>query len=481
MKTKAIISIALLLTGSNALISQTKPNVLFIMTDELSYNMMSCMGNKWLNTPNMDKIASKGYRFNKTYCATPTCMPSRFSLLTGHYASDVGVKGKNPRAFDELKVKEIVSKDALGNIFREAGYETLYSGKTHLYGTKDVSEYGFKINNTDPYDGPAIYAEQVLAKIGKEKGAKPFLLFLSFLNPHDIVYKTGADLRFPDKLPEADVHETVRLLALQKTLSPVEYRKQIPPRATNFTPINDELPEMVRMDIDSRAWDDTQWNLYNWMYHRLTESVDAQIGRVLSALKKAGLEDNTIIVFTSDHGDMNGAHGLTGKNVMFEECQRVPLIFAGKGIKRNYADKTTLICNGLDFLPTICDLVGIESPKELPGISLKPYLTGLEYKSERKYIITENYNSHQINDGRYKYTIYELPGHPEILTDLETNPGETINYVNNPTHAEIKASLKKKLMNNLAQRGLTPLPENTTIPPPENRKSNLSRFGRLTN
>ena len=462
MKTKAIISITLSLIGSNALLSQTKPNVLFIMTDQQSYTMMSCMGNKWLSTPNMDKIASMGYRFDKTYCANPVCMASRFSLLTGHYASEVDVK-ENTSAYDALKVKQIVSEDALGIIFRKAGYETFYSGKTHLYGTKDVSEYGFKINNTDPYDGPAIYAEQALAEIGKAKQDKPFLLFLSFLNPHDICYKAGADKRYPDKLPEANARETTRLLALQKILSAAEYRKQIPPRATNTAPINDEHPDMVSENSGSRDWDDAQWDLYNWMYHRLTESVDTQIGRVLTALKKAGLEDNTIIVFTSDHGDMNGAHGLTEKSVMFEECQRVPFIFSGKSIKRNYVDKSTLVCNGLDFLPTICDLVGIERPKGLPGVSLKPYLTNEGKKPNRKYIITEDYNGYQINDGRYKYTILELPGHPEMLTDLEANPGETINYAKNQSYNEIKAFLKKELMTDLSKRGLTPLPENRTI------------------
>ena len=463
MKSKAIISIVVSLIGSNALISQTKPNVLFIMTDQQSYNMMSCMGNKWLSTPNMDKIASMGYRFDKTYCVNPVCSPSRFSLLTGHYASEVGIKkNTNTSAYDALKVKQIVSEDALGIIFRKAGYETLYSGKTHLYGTKDVSEYGFTLKNIDPYDGTAIYAEQALAEIGKAKQDKPFMMFLSFLNPHDICYKGRIDKRFPDN-SIANLRETIRLLALQKTLSAAEYRKQIPPKATNTRPINDEHPDMVAMDIGSRGWDDAQWNLYNWMYHRLTESVDALIGRVLAALKKAGLEENTIIVFTSDHGDMNGAHGLTLKNVMFEECQRVPLIFAGKGIKRNYVDKSTLVCNGLDFLPTICDLVGIEYPKGLSGISLKPYLTGQGQKPERKYIITEDYNAYQINDGRYKYTIFELPGHPETLTDLETNPGETINYSTKASYIEIKAYLKKELMADLSKRGLTPLPEDRTI------------------
>jgi arylsulfatase A-like enzyme len=191
--------------------------------------------------------------------------------------------------------------------------------------------------------------------------------------------------------------------------------------------------------------------------------VDAQIGRALTALKNAGLEENTVIIFTSDHGEMNGAHGLILKNVMFEESQRVPLIVAGKGIPSNYIDSSTLVCNGLDLLPTMCDLAGIAIPKKLPGVSLKPYLTGAGKKPDRKYIITEDFNSYQITDGRYKYTIYELPGNPEILTDLKINPGETISYSNDPAYAEIKASLKKELMANLSQRGLTPLPEDRTI------------------
>jgi len=462
MKAKLLMSLALPFLGGSSLFSQTKPNVLFIMTDQQSYNMMSCMGNKWLNTPNMDKIAAMGYRFEKAYAVNPVCMPSRFSLLTGHYASEVGVK-ENTQAFDDSKVKSVVSDGALGVIFRKAGYETLYSGKTHLYGTKDVSEYGFKLNGLDPYDGPAIYAEKVLSEIGKTKQEKPFLLFLSFLNPHDICYNAGKDKRFPDRLPAANSRETARLLALQKTLTTEVYRKQIPPRAFNPAPINDEQSEMVLMDIESRTWNNDRWNLYNWMYHRLTESVDAQIGRVLAALKKAGIEENTIIVLTSDHGDMNGAHGLIHKNVPFEECQHIPLIFSGKGITPNYANKTTLVCNGLDFLPTICDLTGIPLPKGLPGISLKPFLTGKGIKPERKTIITEDYNCFQINDGRYKYSILELPGNPEILTDLQVNPGETINYAQDVSYKEIKASLRKELMANLLKRGLTPLAENRTI------------------
>lgn len=442
--------------------SGKKQNVLFIMTDQQSYTMMSCMGNTWLKTPNMDSLAKKGYRFDKTYCANPVCMPSRFSLLTGHHASDVGVK-ENTSAADTAKVNEIVKDGSLGMLFKNAGYETLYYGKTHLYGTTDVSEYGFDLRGKDFYDGPAIFAEKILPDLAKRKDSKPFFLFLSFMNPHDICYKAGMDKRYPNDLPEANVLETKRLLELQQSLSPEEYRSQIPPRPKNIAPINGEQPEMVSMSSGWRDWSDDQWNLYNWMYHRLTETVDRQIGRALTALKASGLEDDTIIVFTSDHGEMNGAHGLILKNVMFEESQRVPLIFVGKGIPANVVDPTTLVCNGLDFLPTICDLAGIEAPKGLQGVSLKPYLTGEGKKPSRKYIVTEDFNSFQITDGRYKLTVYELPGNPEILTDIKTNPGETVNYADDASYRQIKTELKKELMANLESRGLTPLAQDRTI------------------
>ncbi len=439
-----------------------RQNVLFIMTDQQSYTMMSCMGNTWLKTPNMDSLAKKGYRFDKTYCANPVCMPSRFSLLTGHYASEVGVK-ENTSAADVAKVNEIVKDGALGMLFKNAGYETLYYGKTHLYGTTDVSEYGFELHGKDFYDGPAIFAEKILPDLAKRNGSKPFFMLLSFMNPHDICYKAGMDKRYPNDLPAANVLETKRLLEIQQSLSPEEYRSQIPPRPKNTAPINGEQPEMVSMSSEWRDWNDDQWNLYNWMYHRLTETVDRQIGRALTALKESGLEDDTIIIFTSDHGEMNGAHGLILKNVMFEESQRVPFIFVGKDIRANVVDPSTLVCNGLDLLPTICDLAGIDVPKGLHGVSLKPFLTGEGKKPSRKYIVTEDFNSFQITDGRHKLTVYELPGNPEILTDIKNNPGETVNYADDASYLQIKTELKKELMANLERRGLAPLAQDRTI------------------
>ncbi len=460
MKTKTILNSVVAFMASNVISAQTKSNVLYIMTDQQSYNMMSCMGNKWLSTPNMDKIAKMGTRFEHTYCANPVSQPSRFSLLTGHYASEVGVKQNSP-AYNKEAVRAIVSKDALGNLFTKAGYECVYSGKTHLYGTRDVSEYGFKLNSLDPYEGPAIYAEKFFAERANQKDRKPFFMFLSFMNPHDIC--PGYWLTKDRSENEESSQEPAKFLEMQKAMSKSEYKSQIPTRALNSAPINGEDPEMVAMSSQSREWSDKQFDLYSWMYHRLTESVDAQIGRVLTALEKSGQLENTIIVFTSDHGEMNGAHDLVTKNVFYEECQRVPFIIAGKGIKSNYSDKTTLVCNGLDFIPTICDLTNVACSKDLVGISLKPYLTDKGTKTNRGYIITEDFNGFQITDGRYKLSKYELPGNPVFLTDIQTNPGETINYANDIKYNSIRNLLENELMSTLSERGMTPLSEERTI------------------
>jgi choline-sulfatase len=125
-------------------------------------------------------------------------------------------------------------------------------------------------------------------------------------------------------------------------------------------------------------------------------------------------------------------------------------------------DKSTLICNGLDFIPTICDLTGVQYSKKLPGISLKPNLTGKGKAAGRKYLFTEDCNAFQVHDGHYKFTILEMQGNPEMLTDIKSDPGEKTNLVKDPAYAKIKADLKKVLMDNLSKRGLLPLVENRT-------------------
>lgn len=442
----------------------TKPNVLIIVTDQQSYNMMSFTGNNYLSTPNMDGLAKRGYSFSKTYTTNPVCQPSRFSILTGHYTSSVGIKEnyrtvRRPRyqqyndyiqkgySFDTAQAVKMKSQ-SLGQIFSKAGYDTYYSGKKHFL--PDGQGWGFTTLAKDPYDGSAQAAEDFFSDRSSTKQVKPFLFYVSFMQPHDICYEGY----LPD---DQDPEEIRRLRMVQEKMNRSEYLKQLPPRKS-MEPIQGENPDMFNFVSQHRHWSAEEWDLYRWLYYRLTETADQQVGRVLSALEKSGLDENTIVVLTSDHGDMQGAHGLVWKNVLLEEAQRVPFIFAGPGIKQNQIDASTLVCNGLDLLPTICDLTGVNKPNGLPGISLKHYLTGSGKDPNRKHIFTESYNAFQIIEGSYKYTVYELPGHPEMLADLEVDPEENINFADNSNYSIIKSDLKDKLFDYLTDHQLTPLP-----------------------
>jgi len=445
-----------------------QPNILIITTDQQSWNMLSAYGTTHLATPAMDRLAKNGCSFRKVYVTNPVCMPSRFSLYTGHYASEIGVKDNTPNPADAKNNRRIATEAGMGNLFRKAGYETFYSGKTHFYSPAGESQkppelYGFKSLGFDPYEQPVNNAKKFFAT--RKPGDKPFLMVLSFMNPHNICSQDQPQGgTFEAKLKSnQEGDEPRRQFAIRKKLTPEQIAAQTPPMLTNTAPINGEQPGWVEMDTHSRGWTKQQWSFYRWLYYRFTESVDDQIGRALAAFYASPFVDNTIVVFTSDHGDMQGAHHLILKNVPFEECQRVPLVIVGPGIKKGFVDDTTLVCNGIDLIPTLCDLAGVKRSPTLPGKSLKGVLTGTGPAPERDCIFTETYNSYTINDGRYKYTVFELPGNPDMLVDLQTDPGELRNLVNDPASQDIKTAMKDKLMKNLATRNLLPLRTNMTL------------------
>ncbi len=441
---------------------QKKLNVLYIMTDQQNYNMMSCMiGDEYISTPNMDRIASEGYNFTNTYCANPVSMPSRFSLSTGMPASSVNTKGNTQSSIDKEKLAFYVN-NALGNLFNRAGYETIYSGKTHLYGK--VADYGYTdVRTQDPYNEGCKEAVTYLDSRKESSENKPFFMFISFMNPHDICYSAGLDPRYPDQLKSTYAEATTKYLELKASLPPEEYQRQIPPRMPNeefmiADPNDQDMPDPARLKssgADYRTWTQEEQDTFRWMYCRLTESVDELIGQVLDALERSGEKENTIIVFTSDHGELLGAHGYRTKSLLFAEAQRVPFMFAGPGIKKGVMDSETLTCNGYDLLPTLCDLVGIESPDYLPGISLKPALIGKKRLLEKRdYIVTESSNAYQITDGVNKLTMHEFDGLPRTFTSLEEDPYEKVNMLKDERYGDVIFEMQTQLDRVLEENGV---------------------------
>jgi choline-sulfatase len=477
------ISFSLFLAGNTLLAAaqQTKPNILYIMTDQQSYKMLSCAGDKYLKTPAMDKIAANGYRFNKAYCVNPVSVPSRFALLTGHYGSEIGVRN-NEAIPDREKLKPILEQSALGKIFREGGYETLYGGKTHLplaYVQGDIEtrmdkNYGFNYFCKD--DGMELAQKSAELLKNRKKTDKPLFMFVSLMNPHDINYfwkeSILAATEKPTKMSNREWTCSKGLMSRFNSLPDSEYKKEIPEFPINFAPVNDE----PYMDGLQKFTDKNRLNFYSWCYHRLTETVDNEINVVLTALQQSGIADNTIIVFTSDHGDMNGSHELIMKSRFYEESTRIPFIFSGPGILKGVVDDKTLACNGLDLLPTLCDFAHIKEPFGLSGVSLKPVMTGKSTPIDRKYLFTESTVGYMVLDGRYKYALYDGPGNNVLFTDTKSDPYETRNLVNDTHLKDIKARLDVELLRWMKSRNLALDPTVTKFNRERKKQINTSEF-----
>jgi len=469
-----------LLAASAAQAADNRQNVLYIMTDQQSYYMISAITealgndpyarNPYFKTPNLDRLVRSGYTFSNCYAGHPVSGPSRFALLTGEAPNSFGMTGNfSPGGEAGERMLETIEARAMGSLFRKAGYVTCYAGKVHLPWANGHSGKG------SIYEPPYRYgfdeylikkdrdemAEKGAEFISGYKGDKPFLLFLSFMNPHDICM---AQLLFNDKQLSDFKADEIEMWARENQLRWRNVYRSIDPAAFD----GDELARLPFNTAETDRFpavklkrpygnDYRKTRAHIWFYYRLMEQVDKEIGVVLDALEASPCKDNTIVVFTSDHGEMAGSHGAVGKNLPYQECQKVPFIFAGKGIRQGVIDNTTPVCNGWDLLPTLLDLAGLEIPKELNGVSLANTLrTGAPVN--RQYLYYETVNSYGILDGgRYKYTRFGLPedgvNGVESLFDLRNDPGELHNLAGDKAYAAKLDELRKVLKVEMARFG----------------------------
>ncbi|HUT45835.1 MAG TPA: sulfatase-like hydrolase/transferase [Sedimentisphaerales bacterium] len=412
------------------------PNILFIMTDQQHAGMMSCTGNKWLKTPAMDRLAASGVRFERAFASNPVCVPSRFSLQTGLMPSAIGMGHNGDSA--QAAVTETMVRQSLGRLFRQAGYETLYGGKVHLpRKMKGVENIGYRNLTSDRRQGLG----DACAEFLKGRHEKPFMLFASFINPHDICYMAINDFnRTQQKAPMGNTDSKTCEAVLDRARKAGDIgafvEANCPPLPANHA-VPDNEPECITQKYANartfrahirRNWTAKKWRLHRWAYCRLTEMVDREIGTVLDALREAKLEDNTLVVFTSDHGDMDSAHKMEHKSVLYEESVRVPFIMSCTGrIPAGVIDDIHLVSNGLDLLPTLCDYAGIKTPEGLSGRSLRPLAEGKEAEEWRDFVVAESQNGRMLRTKRYKYCIYDSGSRREQLIDMENDPGEMKN------------------------------------------------------
>ncbi len=393
-------------------------NVLVIMTDQQSADAMSfVLGRQYLYTPNMDKLAAEGISFTNAYCANPLCTPSRTSMFTGRYPHELGIQDNvltklDPELFPSM-----------GNIFASNGYETGYLGKWHIaLAQADKKGHGFQTIMHTKMGGSDSLLPAAAATFLHQKRQNPFLLVVSFLNPHNI-----CEWARDEELPDGPVGK-------------VPAGAELPPLIANYLPSQKEtdINRDMRAAIHANPkfpvgnFSHLKWREYRWAYYRMIEKVDAYIGEVLDALKSSGQESNTLVVFTSDHGDMQGAHGWNQKTVFYEESSRVPFILAGPGL---FPQKTAKLVNtGVDLIPTICAYAGVKPLVRLSGHNV------LAKDWNAKYIVVSNRLSvgknifpgrekfapegRMVRSAQYKYWIYDEGEQRESLFDISKDPGE---------------------------------------------------------
>ncbi len=407
----------------------TRRNILLITTDQQSATMLSCSGNQDLATPNIDSLAEDGARFEKAYAAQPLCIPQRCSWYTGLMPHQHGVTFNSP---DE----PLCASFMMGQIFRDAGYATGYSGKWHInVPEQDKSRHGFDWMSNIRCNGADTEIISDFRRFLKEDGNKPFLFSASFNNPHNICEATSGG-PFPDGNPGM-----------------VENLEQLPPLPDNFC-IPEREPSVIREVQDmyraknypTANWDETRWRLHRWFYCRITEIVDHRIGELLQVLRQDGHLDDTLIVFTSDHGDGNAHHQWNQKQVLYDEAARVPFVVAQPGSGLGRIEARQLVNTGIDLIPTLCGLTGIECPTHLEGRDWSALLSNADLPQQRDHVIVETefgtfgqpsgYMGRAVRTSRYKYMIYDRGDNREFFVDMEDDPGETINLAGNPDHQE---------------------------------------------
>ncbi len=449
MKLSYIVLLGLFVLFANlALAAESRPNILLIITDQQHAGMFSCAGNSHLKTPNLDSLARTGARFERAYCGNPVCVPSRFCMMSGTMPSRIGME-TNGEIGNE--VPQEILDNAMGTVFRRAGYQTVYGGKTHVPGRRKkggIASYGFDSITTDPRDELV----ETCAKFLREKHERPFLMVASFINPHDICYMairawknsgTVAKGAKVTPLAPAAIQCLDAALKLPAGVSEEEFFRSVcPPVPANYGIPDGELSVFGGKDRGFRGyarqhWTERDWRLHRWAYARLTERVDGEIGKVLAALRESGLEKNTLVVFTSDHGDMDSAHRFEHKSLLYEEAVHVPMIVSWKGVTQaGLVDREHLVSTGLDLIPTMCDFAGVPKPATLTGRSVKALAEGKPVEQWRKCLVVENQQARLVLAERWKYMVGGVGEIREMITDLARDPGEMKNLASDPAYRE---------------------------------------------
>jgi len=468
----ALLALLGLLTGA-ATRAAERPNVLFICGDDHAAYVYGAYGNTRVRTPNLDRLAASGIRFDRAYCNAPVCTASRAAFITGRYPRSVGVS--------TLPTPLPADATTLADALSAAGYETCSIGKTHFNsnlkhgydvlidapdfrrdlkarGTTPLPEGEEVLAPWKPFKTPArewlnsqvlpegavdadmegtFYAHSAAEFLTAER-ERPFFLMVSLKEPH-------SPFRFP-----------------------VEFRGRHHPAEFDVPPVTGEDAPQVPAIFRELSPEEKQGIAA--AYYTSVEFLDENVGRVLAALEASGQADNTLVVYIGDHGYMLGQHGRFEKHCSFEPAVRAPLVISLPG-RISAGRATSALVEFIDILPTVLELCQVDLPAEVQGRTLVPIVDGktdrhrdhvfVEYAANAEALVrTERWKLVYLAGNRERddgYTTGQpLPGRQIRLFDLESDPDELHNLADDPAHAEVREELLDQLANHLVHTAREP-------------------------
>lgn len=430
------------------------PNLVVVVADQLRFQSCGYGGDPLAQTPNLDRLAKQSVNFRQATSSHPVCSPFRATLMTGKYSSSTGM------VINELRLSP--EHECFGHVLTRAGYQTALIGKWHLWanqlGGHDRTENGFvppgpyRLGFNDfwaaynfnhnyykaPYfrDTPERLTHpgyepdsQTDMAIGCMREAvrrgRPFAIFLLWGPPHDPWT--------PDNVPPEDL-EAFRAARFAR---PGNFSREVDPHSDTWARMSpefiDQLPETMRI------------------YYAQTRSLDRALRRLIQALDETGVADNTILVFTSDHGEMFGAHGRRAKNIFYEEAIRIPFLIRWPArLKPGVSDACF---NSPDIMPTLLGLMGLPIPGAAEGSDLSGYLLGKSARTpEAAYLQgmgttaawRDGSEWRAVRDGRYTYARFRADGQ-ELLFDNRADPLQTKNLAGERAHRARVAHYRDQL------------------------------------
>lgn len=435
-----------------------QPNLLFVLTDDQGAWAMGCAGNAEIRSPNLDRLAQEGIRFDNFFCTSPVCSPARASILTGRIPSQHGVhdalmwqsdtsKGGLKREVPADQVDFLRGMPTYAELLRDLGYDTCLSGKWHL-GDSIEPKCGFDTWNPMPYGGTNYFNVPIV-----ENG---------HVNKHTTYATdlfTDSALNFLENNAHGEQHERPFCLAVHYTAPHAPLGREHHPQALwdsyfEHCPF-DSVPgadEPIPMGFNTNLVDAERRKHQLAGYFAAIEGMDRNVGRMLDWLEEHDLRSNTLVVFMSDNGMNMGHHGLYGKGNatwpqnMFDTSVKVPCLISRPGHVPENQVNTDLLSQ-YDWLPTLMEYIGSPErvPEGLPGRSFSPLLAGQPIGERKSIYVFDEYGPVRMIRSQEWKLIWRYPAGAHELYNVVEDPEERVNLFGRPGHGDLIRSMQREL------------------------------------